>query len=150
MGSEMCIRDRATLDTQVLSELTVRLLNQQAIATKGTYYNSPTQPLLVLHIIGISLIYFTQPLISTGISTPSVKRVCLRYHAINLNLALKSPRIRRTLKPVATATNLTVFSVNPLFLSNCRTRRIRRTSAPHLTLTLKLMTKSRPITHYEE
>ena len=107
----------------MLNKLTDRLSKQTTRGRIGTYYTPPTQPIITLHITN----YITQPLIITKISTTSEIRVFLRYRSIKANLALKSPEIRRTLKPVATASLFIVFSVNPHSHSNCRTC---RTSPP--------------------
>ena len=114
----------------------------------GTILNYPTEPLTVtFSTVLLILTYVTQPLVNTKISTSSEIRVFLRYRSIKETLALKSPRIRRTLKPVATTAFFAVFSANPLSLSNCRTR---RTSTSHLALKLKFKIISIINTHQEE
>ena len=107
----------------VLSKLTGRLPRQATKVTVGTNYNPPTQPLPTLYIIGTIIVYPTQPLISTKLSTSSEIRVFLRYRAIKAISALKSPILQvifRFLESVATNTH---FSVNPHAYSNCRIRR---------------------------
>ena len=105
------------VDILVPSKLTGRLPKHTVKLMLGTYYNTPMQPLVTLYIIGIILVYFTQPLINSNISTLSEIRVFLRYRSPLLNPALKSPIlqvIRRTLKLVATNT---AFFGKPSFFS---------------------------------
>ena len=152
--NEKSIKPLIQLVFIVMDPLTIYLLSKltgsqkpQDIMALGTIHTLLMQPLILPTNGGTLYISFTQPLINNKIPLPLQIRVFLRYRSIKANQALKSPRIRRILKPVATATIFTVFSVNPLSLSNCRTR---RTSTPHLALKMKFNVLAITNTHYEE
>ena len=115
----------------------------RSITMLGTYKIIHTQPFIPLLGPGTFIPTHTQP----GLTSLRKYAYHLWYRSIKWSLALKSPEIRRTLKPVATAAVCAVFSVNPLSLSNCRTC---RTTTPQLAIKLKFMTFYIITSHDEE
>ena len=99
---------------------TQSLANKTSVITVTLNYNLPTDTIVKVYIPGTLKITPSLPLPTGTTATPDI--CVLRCRSIKVILTLKSPKIRRTLKPVATPTVLVVFPVNPLSLSNCRTR----------------------------
>ena len=111
------------MDTLKIGKLG-KLTYTQQLSSKlvlGTYAVTKKQPLIKPSNVGTLPHGYTHPLINIKNSNLSVIRVFLRYRSIKVNQALKSPKIRRPLKPVATSSVSAVLLANPLSRSNCRT-----------------------------